>query len=83
VKAYLKQQDVLVQIILAILDWEEESQDQMWVFCTHGKHRSQSACTIISMLVGAVPIRRRPEHRKWCNHRNLTSAQLCDALEFK
>ena len=80
VEALLQVEGFLSQVIAACLGWQSRGQRSMWCFCTHGKHRSQSARTLVCILTGAYRGGRRPRIAGWCNCGEISPARLCEVL---
>ena len=80
VESLLHIEEFFIQVVAACLGWQQSRQDEMWCFCTHGKHRSQSARTIACILTGAHRGGRRPFVDGWCSCGEITAARLCEVL---
>ena len=76
VKVYVEDELCVLRIILAILCWREQDQPSMWCHCTFGKHRSQSARSIVCLFTGAHRGRERPERSGWCDCEEMTGDEL-------
>ena len=80
VAMYLRNDEIVLDVIDVILDWIEGDQQSMWCRCDHGKHRSQGARSIVNMFTGAVRFRERPRRHRWCTCPELTARELCAIL---
>ena len=80
VESLLHIEEFLIQVVAACLGWQRGGQADMWCFCTHGKHRSQSARTVVCILTGAHRGGQRPYIEGWCTCGEITPARLCEVL---
>ena len=80
VEALLQIEEFLIQVVAACLGWQRKGQRSMWCFCTHGKHRSQGARTVICILTGSHGGGRRPHIDGWCDCGEIMPARLCEVL---
>ena len=80
VESLLRDQDVVQDIIAAILDWQSQGQPCMWCHCKSGKHRSQAARSIVRIFTGAFSARERPMLPGWCRCEEMDAGTLCHIL---
>ena len=80
VKVYLREPRCVFDVITAALEWNLQGQSCLWAHCRHGKHRSQSALSILQIFTGAFRYGWRPRARGWCDHEEITPEELCIIL---